>query len=852
MEISYNWLKDYIKLDLEPEKLAGIFNSIGLEVDSVRTEEEIPGGLEGVKVAKVLECVPHPNSDHLHITKVDCGEGDPLQIVCGAPNVAAGEKVMLATLNTKLTFSNGEEIKIKKSKIRGVESFGMLCAEDELGVGEDHAGIMVLPEDSIVGTAARDYFHLKTDTIFTIELTANRIDAASHIGVARDLSAYVQAHDIGEAYCMPSVDGFKIDSTGSADAVKIEVRAKEACPRYSGLTIRNVTVAESPDWLKTKLRAVGLRPINNIVDISNFILMELGQPLHCFDADKIKGGKIIVDFCKDGTKFKTLDEMERTLSDKDLMINDVEKPLCMAGVFGGLDSGVKEGTRNIFIESAYFNPVVIRKTSKRHALQTDASFRYERGCDPMITIYALKRAALLVKELAGGEITGEIVDEVSAIIEKKVVDLDYARMCKLIGKNIGNNTIRNILGYLEMEFVSETSGRAVVKVPTYRVDVYRECDVVEDVLRIYGYDNVEIPSRVTASVNTSVRPDPERVKSLASEFLASNGFMEIMNNSLTKSSYYTDLKTFPEKNCVRIINPLSSDLNVMRQTLILNGLEVIQYNINRQSPDLKLFEFGNVYKYDPDYVPAGTAVNGESAGNNEAFSSGPQYGANGGLLHKSAELEKYSEDFKLSMFITGNGISRWRNKTSGGDFFSLKGYVQLLFRKFGVDISSSSLEYSSAPADIFSQGLCYKTNGKELAVIGEISPSLLRKFGIKQNVFAAEISWKLIYKAVRKHKTHFTELPKFPEVRRDLALLLDENIKFDDIRNLAYETEKKILKNVDLFDVYEGDKIPAGKKQYAISFVLQDTRKTLTDAAVDSIMKKLFNTFSQKLGAQLR
>jgi phenylalanyl-tRNA synthetase beta chain len=839
MNISYNWLKEYVKFNLSPAEVEKIITSIGLEVEHFEEVEEIPGGLAGVVVAEVLTCDIHPDSDHLHVTKVNAGEGEPLQIVCGAPNVAAGQKVMLATLNTKLTFSNGEEIKIKKSKIRGVESFGMLCAEDELGIGHSHEGIMILDPAAVPGTPAKDYLKLKTDTLYEIGLTPNRVDAASFIGVARDLSAYLRLNKMDGELTLPSVDAFdkamvtKGAGYAAGGAVQVEVKAPSAAPRYSGVTIRGIKVQESPDWLKTKLLAIGLRPINNIVDITNYVLMEMGQPLHAFDADKIKGGKVVVDFCKEGTPFTTLDGVERKLSDKDLMICNTVEPMCIAGVFGGLESGVTEKTTNIFLESAYFNPVSIRKTSKRHLLKTDASFRYERGCDPMITLYALKRAALLIQELAGGEIVGAVEDIMGEAIVKKEVELDYGRMQRLIGKEIGAETIRNILEYLEMEFVKEDAAGCVVKVPTYRVDVYRECDVVEDVLRIYGYNNIELPANMRASINATPKPDPERVRMLASEFMASNGFMEMMNNSLTKSEYYSKLKTYPERNCVMIMNPLSSDLNCMRQTLLLSGLEVIAYNINRQMPELKMFEFGNVYSFNPDYVAPENLDQMDEA------------------TRRGDALKAYHEEPVFSMFITGDGYQSWRNKTVGGNFFTLKGYLELFLRKFGVELAD--LEYSAAPSDLYAEGLTYTVNGgKQIAVMGTVSSARLKQFGIKQPVFAAEISWSVLLKMVKKNKIQYKELPKYPEVKRDLAILLDENVSFADIRKAAFATERKLLKSVALFDVYKGDKIPAGKKQYAISFVLQDIEKTLNDKAVEMVMEKLLKTFTEKFGATLR
>lgn len=823
MNISYNWLKDYVKFNLHTADVEKILNSIGLEVEHSELVEEIPGGLEGVFTAEVVECEMHPDSDHLHITKVNMGTGELLQIVCGAPNVALGQKVMLATIGTKLTFSNGEELKIKKSKIRGVESFGMLCAEDELGLGLSHDGIMVLKGDTRVGIPAKEFFNLKTDTLLEIGLTPNRVDAASHIGVARDLSAYLRLNNLGGELVLPSVDNFKIClEEGFAlrptdKGVEVSVLGKEGVTRYAGITIRDVKVEQSPDWLKKRLLAIGLRPINNIVDITNYILMEMGQPLHAFDASKIKGNKVVVKFCKQDTRFVTLDGVERKLDEKDLMICNEQEPMCIAGVFGGLDSGVTEHTTDIFLESACFNPVYVRKTSKRHGIKTDASFRFERGVDPNMAVYALKRAALLIKEIAGGVIVGNITDIIEADVQKKVVNLSYERIEKLIGKNIGKDTIKNILLYLDMEFVSDVDDECIVKVPTYRVDVYRECDIVEDILRIYGYNNVELPSNMRSSINTSPKPDPQRVRTLASDFIAANGFMEIMNNSLTKADYYLNLKTFPKEKCVMILNPLSSDLNSLRQTLLLGALEVVAYNINRQSSELKLFEYGNVYSF----------INGEE------------------------HLNAYKEEPKFSLLITGDGYKSWRNKTVGGHFFALKGYLELMLKRFGVNIKD--LEYGIAPSDLFSEGLTYiLPGGKELACMGTIAPARLKQFGIKQAVFAAEINWNVLLKVVKKNKVSYNELPKYPEVSRDLALLVDLNVSYSDLLKCAYSVEKKLLKSVSLFDVYVGDKIPEGKKQYAINFVLQDLDKTLNDKTVDFVMDKLIKEFNAKFGAILR
>ena len=823
MDISYNWLKEYVKFDLNPDEVASALTNIGLEVEHQDVVEEIPGGLAGVIVAEVVECEPHPNSDHLHVTKVNTGEGELLQVVCGAPNVAKGQKVMLATLNTKLVIG-GEDVKIKRSKIRGVESFGMLCAEDELGVGTDHAGIMVLPAETKVGTPAKDYFNLKCDTVYTIGLTPNRIDAASFIGVARDLSAWLKLNNLGGELTTPSIEAFK-EGKPSAEAVEVIVNQPDGAPRYSGVTIKGVKVKESPEWMKKKLLSVGFRPINNIVDITNFILIETGNPLHAFDVEKIKGNKIVVDFCKEGTKFTTLDGVERELAATDLMICNESEPMCIAGVFGGQESGVSDSTTSVFLESAYFNPVLVRKTSKRHTLKTEASFRFERGCDPNMVPYALRRAALLVQELAGGEIVGEVKDVISKPIEKKVVELDYARMESLMGCKLGKEKIEQILTSLEMEFVNRTETGCTVKVPTYRVDVYRECDVVEDVLRIYGYNNVPLPQSMKCSVNITAHPDPEKIRESACQTLTANGFMEMMNNSLTRSAYYENLKTYPQTNCVMICNPLSSDLNAMRQTLLFNGLEVVAYNINRQVTQLKLYEMGNVYSFNPEYKKTD---------------------------EERSTLKAYTERPKLSLFVTGEGLKGWRNKTVSGDYFSLKGYVELLLKSYGIELKD--LDYEGAPSDIFSDGLSYKlrSNGKEIVVMGTVSQRITKQFGIKQKVYAAEFSWDVLLAKVKKNSVKFTELPRFPEVKRDLALLLDYKVSFAELRNAAYQAEKKLLTNVVLFDVYTGDKIPQGKKQYAISFHLQDPDKTLTDKAVDAIMDKLLRIFREKFSAELR
>lgn len=817
MNISYNWLKEYVSFDLEPEKVSEILTDIGLEVEDMEMVEDIPGGLEGVVVASVLECENHPDSDHLHITMVSIGEGEPLQVVCGASNIKKGQKVLLATVGTKLPTSDGSEFKIKKSKIRGAESFGMICAEDELGIGSSHDGIMVLEDTAVPGTPAREYLNLGSDLIFTIGLTPNRVDAASHMGVARDLSAYLKLNKLGGELSLPSIDSFK---EGEGKAISLRVESSEGSARYVGITLENVKVAPSPDWLMKRLNSIGVRPINNVVDITNYVLHETGQPLHAFDASKIEGGEVVVRLAKDGERFTTLDEVERELSPEDLMICNTKAPMCIAGVFGGLDSGVTQGTTSVFLESAYFNSVFVRKTSKRHTLKTDASFRFERGADPNMVIYAAKRAVLLMQELSGATVVGKIQENYPSVIERKKVSLDFERMERLFGKKIGAQTITDILTYLDFEFISNDGNTAEVLVPTYRVDVYRECDVIEEVLRVYGYNNIEFPENIRISVNTTPHPDPEIIRGKASDLLVNNGFIECMNNSLTRGEYYTGLKTYPSESLVNILNPLSSDLNSMRQTLLFSGMEVIAYNLNRQATDIKIFEIGNIYRFNPE---------------NE-----------GGISnHKS-----FSEQMHLSMFLTGKGAQYWSNKLGVGYYFTLKGYLELLLKRFG--ISLYNFEAVPAPSDLFSEGVEYRFNGKVLAVIGTVKQSVLKQFGIKLPVFAAEVSWDIVLDLYKRNKIKYKELPKFPEVKRDLALLLDEKVSFGDIRKAAFATEKRLLKNIILFDVYRGDKIPQGKKQYAISFLLQDLDKTLTDKYVDIVMNKLLDTFIQKFGATLR
>jgi phenylalanyl-tRNA synthetase beta chain len=816
MVISYNWIKDYLSTDLSAEKFQDILNSIGLEVDSCERQEEIPGGLAGVVVGEVLECEMHPDSDHLHVTKVNIGQGEPLQVVCGAPNVAAGQKVLLATIGTVVS-KGGEEVKMKKSKIRGVESNGMICAEDELGIGTSHEGIMVLDPAAVPGTPAKDYLHLAEDDIIEIDLTANRSDADSHYGVARDVYAYLHHNGLKGDLMLPDVSSFK---EGEGEAIPVEVKAVDGAPRYMGITMKDVKVGPSPEWMQKKLKAIGLRPINNVVDITNFVMMEVGQPMHAFDAARIKGRKVVVRRAVEGEPFVTLDGVEHKLSAEDLVIANESEPMCLAGVFGGEKSGVTDSTTEVFLESAYFNPVSIRKTSKRHGIKTDASYRYERGADVNIVPYAARRAALLLEEYAGAHVVGRVQESYPEKIENKRIQLDFARMENLIGKKIGAENIIAILKDMGFEFLSHDANGAEVLAPTYRVDVYRECDVVEEVLRIYGYNNVEFPGEMRASVNAFVKPEPETVRSQVSNFLSDNGFNEIMNNSLTPESYYADCKTYPLEHCARIINPLSSDLSVMRQTLLFGGLEVIEYNINRQQSYMKLYEVGNVYFFDPQN-PAGV----------------------GGL-------QSYREHLNLGMFITGESPKLWDDPARKSSFFELKGYLELLLHRFGIDLYN--LETGAAPADMFSEGIEYSLQGRPLAYIGLVAQPLLKKFGIRQPVYAAEMNWETFFTLVKRMSVKYKELPKFPEVRRDLALLFDQGTSYAEIRRVALNTDKKCIKQVNLFDVYTGEGVPAGKKQYAISFVLQDPDQTLTDSYVENLMGRLLKAFQDKFGAVLR
>ena len=812
--------KEYVNFDLTPDEVAAALTSIGLETGDVEEVQSIKGGLEGLVIGEVLTCEPHPNSDHMHITTVNLGQGDPVQIVCGAANVAAGQKVVVATLGTKL-YDGDECFTIKKSKLRGVESNGMICAEDEIGIGTSHEGIIVLPEDVVPGTLAKDYYNIKSDYVLEVDITPNRSDACSHYGVARDLYAWLIQNGRQATLKRPSVDAFKVDNHDMN--IDIVVENTEACPRYAGVAIKNVTVKESPEWLQNKLRLIGVRPINNIVDITNYILHAYGQPMHCFDADKIKGGKIVVKTCPEGTKFVTLDEVERKLSDRDLMICNAEEPMCIAGVFGGLDSGTTETTKDVFLESAYFHPTWVRKTARRHGLSTDSSFRFERGIDPNGTIYALKEAALLVKELAGGEIASEIKDNYPAPIADFPVELSYEYTNALIGKVIPAETIKSIVTSLEMKITGETPEGLSLLVPAYRVDVQRPCDVVEDILRIYGYNNVEIPTSVKSSL--SVKGDVDKsvkLQNLVSEQLVGCGFNEIMNNSLTAATYYEGLETYKPENLVQLMNPLSNDLNVMRATLLFGGLESIQHNANRKNADLKFFEFGNCYHFNAE------------------------------KKNPEKVLAAYSEELHLGLWITGKRVSNsWAHPDENTSVYELKAYVLNIFRRLGVNFGG--LVFGNLTDDIYSVAISVHTRGgKLLATFGVLHKKIQKAFDIDNEVYYADLNWKELMKAIKNNTVAYKEISKFPAVKRDLALLIDKKVQFAEIEKIAYETDKKLLKSVELFDVYEGKNLEAGKKSYAVSFMLQDENATLNDKQIDKVMQKLIANLQNKLDAKLR
>ena len=819
MNISYNWLKNYINIDVTPDDLSKALTSIGLEVGGVEEVQTVKGGLEGLVIGEVLTCAAHENSDHLHVTTVNVGAEEPLQVVCGAPNVAAGQKVVVATVGTIL-YSGDESFTIKRSKIRGVESMGMICAEDEIGLGISHDGIIVLPSEAVVGTLAKDYYGIKSDYLLEVDITPNRVDAASHYGVARDLAAYFALKNPAVKLTKPSVDAFAVQNTKLT--IPVTVENTDACPRYSAVTISGVKVSESPEWLKNALLIIGLRPINNIVDVTNYVLHELGQPLHAFDADKIKGCEVRVKTMAEGTLFTTLEGTERKLNSADLMICNAETPMCIGGVFGGMDSGVTETTQNVFLESAYFNPVSIRKTARRHGLNTDASFRFERGCDPTNTIYVLKRCALLIQEVAGGTISSEIVDVYPQEVKPFEVEVSLHKINSLIGKAIGKENIETILNALEMKIVSQNEEGYVLHVPAYRVDVQRDVDVIEDILRIYGYNNVEIGETLKSTLSYSSKPDSYKLQNIIAEQLTALGFNEILNNSLSKAAFYTDLTSFPAPNSVKIINSLSSDLNVMRQTLLFGGLENINRNVNRRNADLKFYEFGNCYYYNADNKKEGET------------------------------LAAYSEDYHLGLWLTGNKYAQsWTTADQKSSIYELKAYIENIFKRLGFNLRMLVTgEYAD---DLLSEALTvYSQRGRKLAVYGIVHQKIRKITDIDQEVFFADLNWNAIISELNNHKIQYSELSKFPEVKRDLAMLLDKSVTFAEIEKIAFETERKLLKSVNLFDVYEGKNMEAGKKSYAVSFILQDETKTLTDGQIEGIMKKLLSNFETKLGAKLR
>lgn len=821
MNISFNWLKRYIDLGMTPQQTADVLTSIGLETGSVEEVESIRGGLRGIVIGHVLTCVDHPDSDHLHITTVDLGDGNATQIVCGAPNVAAGQYVVVATVGTTL-YDGDREFQIKKSKIRGVESFGMICAHDEIGTGTGHDGIIVLPDTPAPGTPAAEYFGLTSDYVLEVDLTPNRIDAASHFGVARDLKAFLDTHQGGATLTRPDAADLRPDTLDGALSVSVDDVA--GCGRYSGITIRGVRVAESPDWLRSLLTTIGVRPINNIVDITNFILHGLGQPMHAFDVSKIEGGRIVVTTCPDGTPFTTLDGTERTLSSADLMICSAERPMCIAGVFGGLDSGVTDATTDIFLESAWFNPTRVRKTARRHGLNTDASFRYERGTDPNATLWALKIAARLVKEIAGGQICGEPVDIYPAPVKPAVVNLSYSYLDNLIGKHIPAETVNAIASSLEMTVDAATDDAVTLSVPTYRVDVTRTCDVVEDILRIYGYNNVETGTTLHAALQLKSDTDADRqLQTLISEQLTAQGFNEILCNSLSAESYYTDLPDYPADRCVRLLNPLSADLSVMRQTLLFGGLESIERNLNRRSAGMMAYEFGNVYSRKPDVMPTA-----------------------------DAPLAPYRQEAHLALWITGElSAANWLRPAVEASVFDMRAYVSAILSRLGITPAEIKLESSSRA--IFTSGIDITTrSGKAVGHLGIVTPALTRKCGIKVPVLFAELSWDTLTSLARKKNVSFKPLPKTLPVRRDLALLIDSAVSMDRVEAVVRESERKLLRSVELFDVYEGDRLPQGKKSYAIAITLQDDEKTLVDKQIESVMSKITANLSKKLGAELR
>ncbi len=820
MEISYKWLKEYVDFDLSPQQVADALTSCGLEVDALEEVQSIKGGLKGLYVGKVLSCEMHPNSDHLHVTTVDLGRETPQQIVCGAPNVAAGQKVIVADLGCVL-YDGDKEFVIKKSKLRGVDSYGMICAEDEIGVGTSHDGIIVLPDDAQVGLSAAEYYNLESDWVIEIDITANRADALSHWGVARDLYAWLKRNGYATALHRPDCSAYKVDNNDLP--IDVHIENTDACKRYACVSITGCEVKESPEWLQNKLKVIGLRPINNIVDITNYVMMAYGQPMHCFDADMVKGNKIVVRTQPEGTEFVTLDGAKHTLGEHDLSICNEEDPMCIAGIFGGKGSGTYDTTKNVVLESAYFHPTWIRKSARKHGLSTDASFRFERGIDPNGIIYALKQAAILCRELAGGKVSMEIKDVYPNPIADFKVNLEYDYVDRLIGKSIGHDMIKGIVTDLDMKVVSENETGLELEVPPYRVDVQRPCDVVEDILRIYGYNNVEIPTQLKSSL--TILGDEDRnyhLQNIVGEQLVGCGFNEIMNNSLSKVGYYTDLNVYTEESTVKVMNPLSSDLGVMRQSLLFGGLESINRNVNRKMANIRFFEFGNCYHYNKD--------------------------------NKNEEnpVKAYSEETHLGLWITGNRVERsWLHADEKSSFYELKAYVLNIFQRLGVGHGEMVAE--SGDNNVFGSVLVLRSrNGKILAELGNVAGKLLRKADIDNEVYYADIHWDNVVAAVKKKTVTYQEISKYPSVSRDLALLVDKSVKFEEIEQIACQSAKKILKSVELFDVYEGKNLPSGKKSYAVNFVLQDDSKTLADKQIDAIMSKLVANLKSKLGAELR
>ena len=837
MNISYKWLREYVDTTLTAQQVADALTSAGLEVDSVEEVQTVKGGLEGLWVAEVLTCEPHPNSDHMHVCTVRVKSDDDgvIQVVCGAPNVAAGQKVIAAVVGTKL-YSGDECFTIKRSKLRGVESMGMLCAEDEIGIGTDHSGIIVLPDDAVVGTPAAEYYHLESDWLIEVDITPNRADACSHYGVARDLYAWLVQHGYETSLHRPSCDGFKVDDESLPVSVTID--DPDLCPRYAAVSLTGCHVKESPEWLQNKLRTIGLRPINNIVDITNYIMMAYGQPLHCFDADMVEGRQVIVRTLPEGTPFVTLDGAEHKLSSQDLAICNAKEPMCIAGVFGGKGSGTYDTTTNVLLESAYFNPTSIRKSARRHGLSTDASFRFERGIDPHGQVYALKQAAILARELAGAKVSMQIVDIQAKPMPDFKVSLRYAYVDSLIGKHIPEETIKSILTSLEMTIDSETDEGLELTVPAYRVDVQRPCDVVEDILRIYGYNNVEIPTTLRNSLTQKTIHDlSHKMQNIVGEQLVGGGFREILNNSLQRGAYYDGLQSYKSEELVKLLNPLSQDLNALRQTLLFGGLESIARNTSHRNPDLRLFEFGNCYRFQaekrcPDITPGVSS------------SRDPQV-----IKHV---LDAYSEDYHLGLWLTGKRVrGSWAHPDEDSSFAQLKAYVLNILTRLGVPFGM--LVFAEGKSDIYSQSLCIENRGgKVLAELGIVSAALTKAFGIDAPVYFADIRWNQLMRIIKSQSVTYTEISKFPAVSRDLALLLDSAVPFAEVERIAYQTEKKLLRAVKLFDVYEGKNLPAGKKSYAVNFILQDSEKTMGDKQIDAIMQRLIQNLKAQLGAELR